>query len=212
MSDQSPVLDELGTARSVLVLADGLSQSRNAVCGSLLARAPPEQLHTIAVTYNRSAREWLDHARDHVGGTPASVRLIDTGRTGDGDPVVVLESPDDLTGLEIAITDPLPYGDGTTVFCFDSLTALLQYVDVDRAYRFLHALVERLWSADAHAHFHMDPAAHDPETVATFAALFDAVVATDRELTLATPNATVALDGADVALSRRPRFESEGKA
>jgi hypothetical protein len=211
MTDESPVLAGLGDARSVLVLADGLSPTREAICGSLLARGPSDQLHAVAVTYNRSADEWIDHLESAIGGSPRSLRVVDTGGD-DSAPGVLAEAPDDLTGIEIAVTDDLPYPDGTTVVCFDSLTALLQYVDRNRAYRFLHALVERLWTAGAYAHFHMDPGAHDPETVVTLAALFDAVVATDPGTAPADVDTTVSLDGEELAVSRRPRFEPEGNA
>lgn len=60
--------------------------------------------------------------------------------------------------------------------CFDSLTAFLQYVDVADAYRYLHALIERLWSAGAVGHFHVDPGAHGEETLDALTGLFDAVV------------------------------------
>ena len=193
------------------MLADGLERTRDAVCGSLLARAPPDRLHAVAVTYNRSAAEWVDHLESAVGGSPRTLRVVDAGGE-DSMPGVQAAAPDDLTGIEIAVTDGLPYPDGTTVFCFDSLTALLQYVDLDRAYRFLHALVERLWGAGAYAHFHVDPGAHDPETVVTLAALFDAVVATDPEAVPAGVDTTVSLDGEELAVSRRPRFEPEGNA
>lgn len=211
MTDESPVHTGLGDARSVLVLADGLSPTRDAVCGSLLARAAPDRLHVLAVTYNRSAADWIEHAEAAVGGSPRTLRVVDTGGDASAPPVVA-EPPDDLTGIEIAVTDELPYADGTTVFCFDSLTALLQYVDLDRAYRFLHALVEHLWTAGAYAHFHLDPAAHDDETVVTLAALFDAVVATAPDAMPAGVDTTVTLDGEELAVSRRPRFEPEGNA
>lgn len=212
MTNDFPLHQELGDARSVLVLADGLSEPRDAVCGSLLARAPPAQLHVVAVTYNRPAAEFLAHARSSVGGDPATVRVVDTGSSDGSEPGVVLASPDDLTGLEIAVGDPLPYDDGTTVFCFDSLTALLQYVDRDRAFRFLHALVGRLWTADAYAHVHMDPAAHAPDTVAMLTSLFDAVAATEPGLSPTGRDATTAVDGTDVSLTLRPRFAPEGNA
>ncbi|WP_255195004.1 DUF7504 family protein [Halorarius litoreus] len=212
MSDESLVRSGLGDARSVLVLADGLSPARDAACGALLARAAPDQLNVMAVTYNRGAGAWIDHTESALGGAPRSIRLVDTGGGSEADPAVGVEAPDDLTGLEIAIADPLPYDDGTTVFCFDSLTALLQYVDTDRAYRFLHALVERLWSADVYAHVHMAPGAHDPQTVVTFAALFDAVVATDSDALPSGVDATVVADGEELVVSWRPRFEPEGNA
>ena len=83
----------------MLVLTDGLSPVRDTVCRALLARGPPERLHAMAVTYNRSASEWIAHAEAALGGKPRSVRVVDTGGSGDRDPVVVDAAPDDLTGL-----------------------------------------------------------------------------------------------------------------
>ncbi len=194
------------------MLAPGLSEARDAVCESLLARAPADDLHLVGVTYNRGVDEWRDHAEAAAGGPPATARLVDTGG-GDGSlPGVVEQGPEDLTGIEIAATDTLPYDDGETAFCFDSLTALLQYVDPDRAYRFVHALVERLWAAEAYAHFHMDPGAHDAETVVTLAALFDAVVTVDPEDAPVGVDATVPVGEESVGVARRPAVEPEGNA
>jgi hypothetical protein len=53
---------------------------------------------------------------------------------------------------------------------------MLQYVDVETAYEFLHTITGQLYAADARAHFHVDPTAHDAETVDAIASLFDAVV------------------------------------
>lgn len=212
MTDATPLPEALGGARSVLVLVPGLSSAQDAVCAALLDQAPAEQLHLVGVSYNRGLREWQDHVEAAVGGPPASARLVDASGGGDGSAPTVEAAPDDLTGIEIAATESLPTGDGRTVFCFDSLTALLQYVELDRAYRFLHALVERLWVADARAHFHLDPGAHAAETISTLAALFDAVVAADADALPTGRHTTVDLDGEPVAVARRPAFDPDRNA
>jgi hypothetical protein len=56
---------------------------------------------------------------------------------------------------------------------------MLQYVEVETAYEFLHAITGQLYAADARAHFHIDPTAHDRMTVDSIASLFDAVVEFD---------------------------------
>lgn len=211
MTDETSVGAGLGDARSVLALAGGLSPIRDDLCGALLARGPPGEVHALGVTYNRSPRGWLDHVEASLGGEPASSRVIAAG--GDAAaPAVSVEAPEDLTGIEIAVTDRLPPETGTAAVCFDSLTALLQYVDLDRAYRFVHALVERLWEVGAYAHFHLDPGAHDDETVGSLAALFDGVVAADPETLPGAVDDTAAVDGRPVAIARRPRFDPEGNA
>ncbi len=63
-----------------------------------------------------------------------------------------------------------------TVICFHSLTALIQYADLQRVFRFLHVLTARIDLIDAVAHFHMDPGAHDAQTRNTLVQLFDAVI------------------------------------
>ena len=46
----------------------------------------------------------------------------------------------------------------------------------------------------------------------TLAALFDAIVATAPDAMPAGVDTTVTLDGEELAVSRRPRFEPEGNA
>ena len=95
--------------------------------------------------------------------------------------------PEDLTGLGIALSESLsPAGGGDAdptrfVLAYDSVTALLQYVDTERTFRFLHVLTSRVRAANALGVFFMDPAAHDDRTVRTVEALFDAVVEQDDD-------------------------------
>jgi hypothetical protein len=91
---------------------------------------------------------------------------------------ISVAEPNDLTGLGIAIAEQLRDTDGVYV-CFDSITAMLQYVETPRAYTFLNSLLGHLWDADTHAHFHLNPDAHDEETVAAITSLFDARVDAD---------------------------------
>jgi archaellum biogenesis ATPase FlaH len=97
-------------------------------------------------------------------------------------PIETVSSPNDLTGLGIRITEFLADwedNDNRTVVCFDSLTALLQYVELETAYEFLHILTGRMAALDAFAHFHMDPDAHDQQTIESISTLMDAVVRTE---------------------------------
>jgi hypothetical protein len=53
---------------------------------------------------------------------------------------------------------------------------MLQYVEVETTYEFLHAVTGQLYAADARAHFHVGTNAHDRQTVDSITSLFDAVV------------------------------------
>jgi hypothetical protein len=94
--------------------------------------------------------------------------------------ITTVSSPGDLTGLGIEISEQLEAwaDDGNqTVVCFHTLTTLFQYVDLEPAFQFLHVLTSRVRIADARAHYHVDPAAHDERELNTMRTLFDAVVA-----------------------------------
>ena len=82
----------------------------------------------------------------------------------------------DLVGQGIAIAEALS---PETVVCVDSLGALLQYVDREQAFQFVHTLGERCAESSSAMHFHLDPAAVDERTVATLSLLMDAVVDVD---------------------------------
>lgn len=60
--------------------------------------------------------------------------------------------------------------------CFHSITALLQYADLSCVFRFLHVLTRHVDTVDGVAHYHIDPTAHDAQTLATIETLFDTVI------------------------------------
>jgi hypothetical protein len=146
----------------------------------------------LAVSYTRSADALLESWRNGLEGAPAAITVVTVGETTrsatasieateTAGPIAVesLDSPDDLTGLGIAIGQQLSEWEsreGPTYLCFDSLTVLLQYAELQRAFRFLHVLSGRVAGFDAYAHYHLDPTAVDDRAVATVASLFDAVV------------------------------------
>ncbi|PSQ49982.1 hypothetical protein BRD15_02490 [Halobacteriales archaeon SW_6_65_15] len=182
---------------SVLLLAPSLSAATEEVCLDLLSLDNPNEENVLWVTYTRSpdscVQDWLSHA----GERPANMRFVSVGetmrsasaqargggsrRTG-GETIETLSSPGDLTGLGIKLSEVLKEWDdtdGRTVACFDSLTALLQYADLQTVYKFLHVLTGRFEAADVTAHFHLDPDACDSQTTSTLTSLFDTVVELD---------------------------------
>ncbi|MUV85669.1 hypothetical protein GJ631_03515 [Natronomonas sp. CBA1123] len=128
----------------------------------------------------------------YAGSNVESLRTRLAERSTDPPPVRELDvgtdvEPSDLTGLGIAVAESLR---PDTAVCFDSLTAMLQYADRERAFQFLHALGERCASAEATAHFHLDPEAADETTTAALSTLVDVVVDTEDETVSVRPELT----------------------
>lgn len=188
-------LTELDGESSILLLSPSMRSETDDVCLDLLSQESPQRENVLWVTFTRSpdgcVQDWLGH----VGERPANLRFVSVGETvrsaassspvqeTPADAVIeTLSNPGDLTGLGIKISEVLQQwqNDGNrTVACFHSLTALLQYADVQTVYKFLHVLTGRFATAGVTAHFHLDPAAHDDQTINTLKSLFDAVAEFD---------------------------------
>jgi hypothetical protein len=67
-------------------------------------------------------------------------------------------------------------GDTQLVVSMQTLTVLLEYIDFDTAFRYLHVLTSRIRAAGATGYFQMDSDIHDPETITTLEPLFDVIV------------------------------------
>lgn len=192
-----PLRDELGAAANVLLLAPTMDPPSQQGCGCLMGVTPPDETALLSVTLAEGPDERLAVWRDHVSSElPAKAVFVTAGdqirsaAAADGGSAVTgpngevrieaVSSPADLTGLGMKIGEVLEGfagGDERIVFCFHSLTTLLQYVDLQKAFRFLHVVTGRLTTVNAMAHFHLDPAVHDDRQRDTLATLFDAVMA-----------------------------------
>lgn len=177
--DVTPGTTEPGT--NVLVHAAG-DDAPAGLCDDLRATGDPTG-DVLVVEFERDPVGRLDYLENHP--STGRKRLLAVG--GDAEPrstradvtVESIAEPADLSSLGIAISgflDDSPGPDGETIVCFHSVTALLAHVDLERAFRFLHVLSSRIRSANAVAHYHVDPNAHDARTLNTLAALFDGIV------------------------------------
>ncbi|QLH78874.1 hypothetical protein HZS55_16945 [Halosimplex rubrum] len=177
--------DEVGTGSVALVCepafrADAAGQLDRALNGES-ARS------VLGVLYRHDVQAWTTALRtrcDRVDSAAVAAvgPVADADRSCDRLPVRNVSDPTDLTGVAIAVGEWLRARDADEqpVVCLDSLSTLLQYADLERAFRFLHALVARVRSAGATAYVSVDPGAHDGATLATLRTLFDAVVGTER--------------------------------
>lgn len=172
-------------ATNVLLKAPPMSESQEV--GTSLLLAGETKPNVLFVSYTRQPAACVEQ----VDG--ASVRRVGVITVGEGSGEVeegvvtaTVATPSDLTGLGIEIGQVLSEWDTPVHISFDSLTSLLQYVDFETAYEFLHAITGQIYAADARAHFHIDPSAHDDQVVAGIESLFDASISLDDEPTVRT--------------------------
>ena len=201
-TNRPPAAEPLQDAATILLLSSALDPGGDEACSNLLSLAPGRgRDRVLAISFTKTADDRLatweacgaGHVPAEVGvvGGPEAVPTDTACASHDADvSIATVDHPGNLTQLGVAISEYLDAwddGDGLAV-CFHSLTTLLQYADRDCVFRFLNVLSRELADADAVAHFHMDPQAHDDETVATLVSVFDAVVETDGdEWTVTTP-------------------------
>ncbi|WP_244605274.1 DUF7504 family protein [Halorussus halobius] len=198
-SENESVQNAVERGSCILLLAPSLHSGTEEACLDLLSFDQPHEQDVLWVGYTRSPDACVQDWLTHVGDRPRNMHFVSVGDTtrstsarGGNDPatgsddevVETLANPGDLTGLGITLSEVLQrWGDdgNEVTACFDSLTALLQYADLQTAYKFLHVLTGRFEAAGVTAHFHLDPEACDQQTVSTLTSLFDAVVELDDD-------------------------------
>lgn len=168
-------------ATNVLVLARERDDLLDACVGSVTGES-----RVLVVGYTVPAGEYVRSLQERAPVAPAEIAVVEARVEGTDDPPdgidVRVEAPDDLTGIGLQTNEFLTRWrdrEAPAVVCFDSITALLQYADVDEGYRFLHVFTDRVRQADAIGFYALAPGAHDDTTEATFRQLFDAVLACD---------------------------------
>jgi hypothetical protein len=192
---------------TVLLMCPSFAEEESEACIDLLTLEDPDRTNVLSVAFTQSPNDRFEAWSRHADGQPARASIVsveaDTRSVGEANPVNrrnavttpeqatvdTVSSPENLTKLGIRIVERLEAlnresPDRRTVVCFHSLTTLLQYVSVERTFEFLHTLTEHAAMDDATTHCHLDPAAHDEETVATLTELFDVVCEFDGEWTV----------------------------
>jgi len=185
--EDKPDLSDLSDVSNVMLSAPSLGGQGNEVCDSLLTQTPPSETNILTITFTDTPQEWVDDWMDSVGVSPVRGGIVSIGQAEAevDDPswaVKTVENPSDLTGIGIELSELLSGmataadDDEHIVVCFDSITSLLQYADLQRAFRFLHVVTGRVKTVNGVGHYHLDPEAHERQTLATLKGLFDAVV------------------------------------
>lgn len=179
--------EHLDGASNVLVLAP-LTPSGSSDFIDLVATTPPDEMNLLSVTYTQPPHLWVDDWRSSVGALPNELAFIHAGR---------MQSPEDeLEDVPSAVNtsavdprDPMEIiapvsqnfdrwadSGAQTVLSVQTLTVLLEYVDFDTVFRYLHILTHKVNAADARGYYQADPDLHDQEALNTLKVLFDIVV------------------------------------
>jgi len=209
----------LKDSTSVLLVAPTSEPAADHACADLLTFDDPRRENILSVTFSQTPAERLALWRRESDGTmPNRAAVIDgcESSTAAERTAIAEEMPElsvdvlsDTAGpMEIALTIGQYLGEWAedserTLACIHSLSELLDSFDRGEVVQLINALDARLDAADAVAHYHLDPEAHDEQTVAEIRPLFDAVVEHVPE------------DGWTVTTASRdeaPRFRGESSA
>ncbi|WP_435348173.1 DUF7504 family protein [Haloarchaeobius sp. HRN-SO-5] len=179
-------LDDVEDIGNVLVTDASTDREQ---CADLLTTDDPSNCAELTVSLP-NARAGETGFESQSGTTPVRRAVISVGDVGqssagdgpDVEPPVSIDAVADPGDLQSICTSVTRFCERWTregydvVVCFDSLTELLGHADVAGVFRFCQVLGGRLTSIDALSHFHLDPAEHEAETVATFQSIFDETV------------------------------------
>ncbi|WP_232688548.1 DUF7504 family protein [Halobacterium zhouii] len=182
MSDStSELVDDLEDATNILVMERHSDEASHDVHETLLSTMTEGRNDVLVVTFS-SPDSWLNAWAEHVSHDDSNLGLIwlteTEGREGThGQAQVRSVDPRDLTGVGMAIQDffdAVPSNSTAATVCFDSLTEILAYTSVSTLFRFVRVLTQQMNKADAVAHYHIDPVAHDQQSLARLTPPFDA--------------------------------------
>lgn len=193
-SELPSIPEEMGDATNVFLLAPSLGSAVSEACMSLASATHPADTNLMAVSFTRQLDDFLDDWDELVDGPrPAELVYLSIGNSMrgsvgdkgelelDGGQITVesVQGGGNLTKIGVTISQHLSdwqAQDRSVSFCFESITPMLHYMEVQQVYRFLHQLTGQLKAMDAVGHYHMDPNAHDEVEIPRFKTLFDAVV------------------------------------
>ncbi|WP_251330140.1 RAD55 family ATPase [Haloplanus pelagicus] len=173
-------VDALDPGLNLLISGPAMSGKRQLVF-DILAPDPETIDPIVAMTTDDPAPRIRTQFEDRgVRVDPSTFRVVDaSGAPGEDDPIVHrVGSPADLTGMGVAFTnavDEMATPERLRLG-FVSISTLLQYVDAERAFSFLHVLSRRTSAAGYLGVYSIDPTTHEDRFVNVVTSIFDAAV------------------------------------
>jgi len=181
IADAFPVdIDSLDPGTNVLVSGPSMSGKRQLVFDLVApSNVSPDPI-VVMTTDDPAPRVQAEFGDRNVPFDPATFRIVDaTGAPGDTDSAIHrISSPADLTGMGVAFTqavDQMGTPDRLRLG-FVSISTLLQYVDAERAFSFLHVLSRRTSAAGYLGVYSIDPTTHEDRFVNVVTSIFDAAI------------------------------------
>ncbi len=170
-----PVLER---GESALVLSGAMRRPHT----SQFLPLDAENVYVLGVSLVTPPDRWVRQWNESAGDRTARVAVVTTAErerdAGEGVTVATVSEASDLTGLGIQVSNFVEATpeDAEVLVGFDSLTILLQYVDLQSVYRFINLLTTRLEGVGARTVVFFDPHTTDEQSVATIRSLFTTVV------------------------------------
>ncbi|MFB6101292.1 MAG: RAD55 family ATPase [Haloplanus sp.] len=181
IADTLPVdVDDLDPGMNVLVSGPAMSGKRRLVFDLLAPETVATDPIVVMTTDDPAPRIRAQFEDREIQFDPSTFRVVDaSGAPGDDDPAVHrVSSPADLTSMGVAFTQVVDEM-GTPErlrLGFVSISTLLQYVDAERAFSFLHVLSRRASAAGYLGVYSIDPTTHEDRFVNVVTSIFDAVI------------------------------------
>ncbi len=178
-----PLIDSVDPGTNILVSGPAMSGKRDLMLDILNAGAQGGE-GSVIVTANDGGKQVYEDFQSIAGSSESYLRIIDSVGNGDtdalGDTVRTCGSPGDLTGMGIEFSELAKEAASRSVesvrVAFDSISAVLMYVDLERLFRFLHVFTRQIQSKGWIGLFAIDPDSHDAQAINTLNQLFDGVL------------------------------------
>lgn len=176
---------ELPDSTSLLIAGPAMS-GKQALALDLLAAGLDLDDGLLIISTSDGARSCLDDLERRVPSfDPDQVGVIDC--SGSSQQAVIREaatesvsSPGDLTGISIGTAKLMQRFTNREIsqvrHGLVSVSTLLQYLDLDTVFKFLHIYTQRIDDTEGLGIFTVDNAAHDPQVVNTITSEFDGVI------------------------------------
>jgi len=181
VTDVLPVdFDDIDPGMNILISGPAMSGKRQLAFDLLAPDAATADPIVVVTTDDPASRIRTQFEDRGVRLDASAFRVVDaSGAPGEDDPEVHrVNSPADLTGMGVAFTkavDEMGTPDRLRLG-FVSISTLLQYVDAERAFSFLHVLSRRTSAAGYLGVYTIDPTTHEDRFVNVVTSIFDAAI------------------------------------
>lgn len=181
--------ETLSEASNVLVLASLINDAGASACSDLLADAVECVDRLVVVTVGHTPGQWQQYVDDRPEMAATPITYVDvktlvrstaaTDESASITPAATVSSPADLGSLGTALNELMSEAaaEGERVgLCLHSITDMLQFVDREFLFEFLHAVGARVRHAGGVGFYHLDNDSPDDKLETLFSHLCDAVV------------------------------------